>query len=483
MLQYLLNATAIWLLSLTLFDLFLRKESYHNYNRFYLFFTFFLGIFLPLWQWQDDSLVFQSSLQRPVERLLTAKQNMITTSTISAAKTDWEVYLWYIYLAGVLISSLLLIAEVVKIIRLYHSGSRSRQGSGIIIQTGKDHSPFSLFNMIFVSSRDNYNPEEWDMLIAHEQMHGMLLHFIDVLVMQLARIVFWFHPLVYIYNTRLVMQHEYQADRVSAAKPQFYGQFLIEQALLQNAPSLTHSFNRSPIKNRIVMLTRTSSFAAKTKMLVFIPLALVCIVCFSKNSFSQKFEKNGNIVTYHGNKFELSEPETDTIVIVNPVTGKEETKIATKVPYPVKMNGSKIYAPWEIKNNASPALGTPYNAESALNAETLKEYLLSNLKEELAKLKDDTYALNLQHVVVDEKGRIVYFEYNGISVFGAAGNDPNKSGVDKSVQTRITRQVYTLLNNAPAHTPASVNAHDVPAMISDYDRGMFTIKDRKVSSL
>jgi hypothetical protein len=43
MLQYLLNATAIWLISLVLFDLFLRRESYHGYNRFYLLFTTLVG--------------------------------------------------------------------------------------------------------------------------------------------------------------------------------------------------------------------------------------------------------------------------------------------------------------------------------------------------------------------------------------------------------------------------------------------------------
>ena len=82
MLQYLFNATAIWLLSLIIFDVFLKKGNYHGYNRFYLLITFILGIFLPLWQWQDDSPIFQSSLQHQVDRLLTVKQNVITTTTL-----------------------------------------------------------------------------------------------------------------------------------------------------------------------------------------------------------------------------------------------------------------------------------------------------------------------------------------------------------------------------------------------------------------
>ena len=35
------------------------------------------------------------------------------------------------------------------------------------------------------------------------------------------------------------------------------------------------------------MLTRKSTTAARTKMLVFIPVIMVCLLCFSKNIFSQ----------------------------------------------------------------------------------------------------------------------------------------------------------------------------------------------------
>jgi len=90
------------------------------------------------------------------------------------------------------------------------------------------------------------------------------------------------------------------------------------------------------------MLYRKSSAASRTKMLVFIPLALVCLVCFSKNTFSQHFKKNGNIVTYRGNKIELSELTLDTVTVIDPVTGKELMKVLRHDPAPIKMNGKKI---------------------------------------------------------------------------------------------------------------------------------------------
>ena len=455
MLQYLLNATAIWLISLVLFDVFLRRESYHGYNRFYLLFTFLLGALLPLWQWQGDSPVYTAALQRPVERVIAAKETIVASATPVSASVDWELYLGYIYLAGAFVSLVLLLAEVVKIVGLYRAGNRYREGSCIIIETNKDCAPFSIFNYVFVSSRARYDEEEWATIIAHEQMHGLLFHFVDLLLMQVARIVFWFHPLVYVYQKRLMMQHEYQADKAGQAQPQFYGRFLIEQALLQTAPKITHSFNRSPIKNRIVMLTRKSSTTARIKMLVFVPLALVCALCFSKNAFSQKFVKNGNVITYRGNRFEMSEPMTDTMTMTDPVSGKEKQMLVTRDPLVIKMNGKKLYNTDEVTTRPQPFTKNG----------SIEEYLLKNLSEELNKLPDGEYSPGLSEVVFDANGKIIFYQYSGMF------NKPLQQDIEKALANKIDK----LLHDAPAVQPAKLNSQNV-AVRSDIMLNEYTVE-------
>jgi hypothetical protein len=287
MLQYLLNASAIWLISLVLFDLFLRRESYHNYNRFYLLFTFLLGALFPLVQWQGNSKPLPATLQKPVDEVIIVKQNVIAATT-HASTFDWQQWLFIIYITSAAIAVVLLLIETAKLITLYRSGKRSKQDTWTIIETGKDHAPFSFMNALFICSRQQYNNDEWNMILIHEKRHTALFHFTDLLLMQLAHIVFWFHPLVYVYNKRLLLVHEYQADKASGKQPQVYGKFLVEQALLQAAPTISHSFNRSPIKKRILMLTYRSSAASRLKMIVFIPLIAVSLLCFTKNSLSQK---------------------------------------------------------------------------------------------------------------------------------------------------------------------------------------------------
>ena len=95
MLQYILNTTAIWLISLVLFDVFLRRESYHSYNRLYLLATFLMGILVPLWQWQDDGMMHNIRTRDSVEQVISTKQRIVT-ATAESTPLSWEQWLMII---------------------------------------------------------------------------------------------------------------------------------------------------------------------------------------------------------------------------------------------------------------------------------------------------------------------------------------------------------------------------------------------------
>jgi len=331
MIQYLLNATAIWLLSLVVFDMFLKKEAYHSYNRLYLISTLLAGIFLPLIHWQNQTVIYGQS--NAVQNAVEIKARIADNATISNTHTDWQHYLLYIYIAGAAVSLLLFIIELIKLTMLYRRGKVSMEGAWTIIETGGNHAPFSIFNYTFVNSKAQYSAEQWNIILTHEQLHSMAFHFVDLLLIQIVRILFWFHPLVYVYQRRLLMLHEYQADRVSAVQPRLYGQFIIEQAMLNRAPAVSHSFSYSPVKSRISMLSKKSSALAKSKLLLVLPLTVVCLLLFTENSFSAKFSRQGNIVKYRGNTIELSQQlPPDTVIVLDPSTGKQRMLVTTLNP-------------------------------------------------------------------------------------------------------------------------------------------------------
>lgn len=484
MLQYLLNATAIWLLSLVVFDVFLRREAFHGYNRLYLLATFALGLLLPLYSWQPDSIVYSSGLGRPViEQTAIVKQGIVASGT-SAFVLSIEALLWGLYLSGAFISLLFLLKEVFVLIGMYRKGDKSKDGVWTIVETGKEHTPFSAFRIVFISSRKNYDAGQLQIILSHEEQHGHLLHFIDLVFIQLAKIVFWFHPLAYIYHSRLMIVHEYQADAAVDKAPAVYGHFLVEQAILGPAPALSHTFNRTPIKKRILMLTRKSSALSKSKTLVAVPLILICILCFTKNAFSDdKRVKDGNKITYRGNVIEMKEWGPDTVMVQNPSTGEIEIRIIRRDPSPVILNGKKIYTEEKIPVKAN-KMGGPSNTTSGFTDKGLKEYLLTSLKDELKKLKDGNYYLTLSNIIIDEKGGIVYFDYGGISASEFGEKNVKTPTMGQEQQDVFARKIVHLLHNAPKHIAATVNGEYVPSLMNNADFwNPFIIKNGELTAL
>lgn len=333
---YLFNATGIWLVSLLAYDLLLRRESYHRYNRAYLLGTLLAGFLLPALPWLHEALLPQA-LEVPVRSVARLRQSIVPDVVTSPATTNtlpWYLLVYYAGACGVLLLSL---ADIAKVLRYYRRAKKTHAHGWVIAETGATHSPFSLRGILFVESRAAYTAGEWHMILLHEGAHRHRWHMADLLVLCTARVALWFHPLVHVYYYRLRMVHEYEADHLArTADTPAYGRFLIEQAVLHAGPALTHSFNHSPIKQRIRMMTHTSGKIAQSKKLVLLLLLPFMAACFSNSKESDTASKDSAVVTdpITGKNWVVAVNETpgpkDTIIVTNPTTGKEEMKIVDK---------------------------------------------------------------------------------------------------------------------------------------------------------
>ncbi|MCB9045385.1 MAG: M56 family metallopeptidase [Chitinophagales bacterium] len=469
MLQYIINTTAIWLTGLIVFDLFLRREANHGYNRFYLLVILFAGALIPLWSWGGDSVIYNANISKPIaEQSAAIRQTIVEAS--EGGIIGWEQWLFIIYITGAAIVSVFLLKDLVNIMQLYRQGILSKDGTWTIIETGKAQSPFSAFRYVYISSKDNYTEEELRMILTHEEQHGHLLHFVDVLLVRLANIFFWFNPLIYILEKRLLMVHEYQADAAVSTTPSAYGQFLVEQSILGSAPVLAHSFTRSPLKKRILMLTRKTTALAKSKQLLLLPVLAIAMLSFTENSFLEGIPspvREGNKVTYRGNTFEFPSSENDTVMVTDPTTGDMQLVITSKEPSnPNKMNDERVYMPGELQTSSGSK--DRYTGPSSLNDQALKEYLLTNMKKEIKKLADGEYRLLIGAVVIDKKGNIVYFEFDSVEkLAGTKNGRPQYKFISEKINETFAKRTAVLLNNAPNHTPASNNGVEVNSAINN----------------
>jgi len=460
MTQYLLNASAIWLLSLLMFDGFLRRQSHHGYNRFYLLFTLLLGILLPLIHWQQPETAVPKILHRQVREVITAKQTVTTALAPDVQSPQYSI-LWLLWIAGATITAIILIADGVKVIRYHRTGKVTREGMWTIIETGKPHAPFSFRNTLFISNKNSYSVAEWQMLIQHEARHTGMLHLADLLLLHLLRIVCWFHPLVYSYHNRLLMVHEYQAD-AGAADTGSYSRFLLEQSMLASAPLITHSFNRSPIKTRIMMLQINSPSRPGVRSLLLAPV-IACSALFFSDTISAQNKEHDGKMAMKDNKVTFTAPANKLML-----KGSENMEVSI-APYPLKLNGEKIYNSDDKASPSRPASGN------------IEDYLLTGLQDELSTLTDGRYSVDVHYLLVDATGAVAYYEYGGI--YSKNLNGSGKEGpMGEEITKKIGDKVNKLIAALPAMTPASAAGRKV-AYNPDVMLGMrkIIVKNHKVT--
>lgn len=483
MLQYLINTTAIWLMSLLIFDIFLRKENYHGYNRIYLTGTLLLGIFLPLLSWKTKIITttFTPHLYNSnVPVTFASPINTVGSRTITASSPSplsWITIIIGLYALGVLFKLSQLAAELLKLRNYYNKGNKHQHGGWTIIETGKTHGPFSFLNCLYVSNVTQYDAQQFEIIVQHETEHRRLRHFADLLLIEFSSIIFWFHPLVHLYNKRLLMVHEYQADKIVGNDITYYQQLLVETSLLYSGGLLTHSFNRSPIKGRIYMLSRRFEKGNRLKLLFALPLFVCSLLFFTEckkvvkpNTSASKdwaaafmdtsFIHHTHMVTFKGNVFEIPYPVRKPMPPILRVlkqqtertTGKhvdvniDTMKVTSSYP-PVKMNGERIYC---YVSGVAPQFPTE---DGSLN-----KYIFRNCLKEMGALNDGEYMISISDVIVDKSGKIVYYSTPVLSDEG-----PQPAGV----QAAIVAKTMDLLDHAPLCKPATKDGKYVLATLPD----------------
>lgn len=275
MLNYLFQIILFQLLFLLIYDAFLKRETFFNYNRLYLLTTAVLSFVLPLVQLQ----VFANSI--PEVLVINLPEvvigNVDNTKSIASSQTASEITMqgnwqWmYVIYAGMLIATSVFVIKLFKLLYLIEKNPKRWHGDILIIKLLKSTAAFSFFNRVFIG--DAINETERNTILQHEMVHVNHKHSIDLLLFEVLRIVMWFNPLIYLYQSRITALHEYIADAEATKNQdkQLYYQNLLAQVFDTNKISFINPFyKQSLIKKRIVMLSKS-----KSKQLHLIKYALL----------------------------------------------------------------------------------------------------------------------------------------------------------------------------------------------------------------
>ena len=132
---------------------------------------------------------------------------------------------------------------------------------------------YSFSKTIFIGKGALKNGEIDNDLLIDEIAHKRQLHSIDVVLLELLCVFYWFNPVIYLFKKLIKTNHEYLADDyviMSGADREKYSNKLIDLTFRNRTLNLASGFNYLLIKNRIVMLSKSE----QKKRLVF-PLVMI----------------------------------------------------------------------------------------------------------------------------------------------------------------------------------------------------------------
>ncbi|WP_298545498.1 M56 family metallopeptidase [uncultured Aquimarina sp.] len=279
MFHYLLQVLIFQLLFLVIYDVLHKKDTFFNWNRLYLLVAPFLSLILPFIELDflnsSSAEIYVSNIERTIiastETIITNINQTEATTQTSSHSVNW---LMIIYAFGILISLVHLILKFHKLHILRNVSNISKVfDKRIVILPNSSHA-FSFWNTIFLG--DSLTDEEKKNIISHELVHVNHKHTIDQIGIEILKILLWWNPLVYIYQARITLLHEYIADSVTISKVNqrnYIEQLLNAAFQTEKITFINQFFNQSLIKKRILMLQKSQSKSiAKFKYLLLIPV-------------------------------------------------------------------------------------------------------------------------------------------------------------------------------------------------------------------
>tara|TARA_R110002020_G_scaffold66032_14_gene173929 strand:- start:7040 stop:8455 length:1416 start_codon:yes stop_codon:yes gene_type:complete len=289
MIHSLIQILVFQVLFLAVYETFLKKETFFNLNRIYLLLTPILGTALPF---ISVDFIQKSIPQEYVVQLPAVVVGDTISEAIPNATSFWLPSLLDLWLFGIALSAVIFIWKIFRITKIYLSGNTVYFDGLKLKILPKTDTAFSFFNTIYLG--ENISEEKRSSIVAHEKIHIQQKHTLDLLFFEILRIIFWFNPLIYVFQNRMATLHEFIADEKLTAendKKQYYQNLLSEVFQTEKISFINTFFNQSLIKKRISMLQKSKSRkAAQLKYLLLLP-AICAMLIYTACSNEPKTEE------------------------------------------------------------------------------------------------------------------------------------------------------------------------------------------------
>ena len=307
---FILKSAFVLALLVSLFMIFMSRETFHKLNRYIMLSIVFIALLLPAVNLGIESPF--KGLAAAIENSFAAEEPEAVVGEIAIDMSAFDELLpdvalelpplepveekpfnWLLLAAAVyfLVVAVLVVRQAVMYVQVARIIARSRvvdaslygcEGINLRVHSGKEK-PFSWFHWVVVSE-DDLDDGAREILI-HETAHARAGHSWDIVLADAVIIMQWFNPLAWIMKNSLKDIHEFEADEAvinSGINAKQYQLLIIKKAVGARLYSIANSFNHSLTKKRITMMCKEKSKKWRcAKALYIVPVAAIAALAFT----------------------------------------------------------------------------------------------------------------------------------------------------------------------------------------------------------
>jgi hypothetical protein len=196
----------------------------------------------------------------------------VDNATAPIGDSFWK-FAVILYALGLVIFSYRFVTSLLTLHKLGLRSTVQKRGRLRIKRTSGKTS-YTFLNTIFLP-----HGETDEIIVEHEKTHVEQFHWIDLFLAELASIVLWFNPVIFVLKRELQLQHEFLADRsvLNHGIPfEQYAQCLIRNIHPRMSGNGISPLGSTSIKNRILMMTRKET--SRYLLIIYLIMLPVCAI-------------------------------------------------------------------------------------------------------------------------------------------------------------------------------------------------------------
>lgn len=303
-LYYCLKAGLVLIWFWIIYRLFLQKETFYRFNRFFLLTGMVTALLLPLYTVHYTVEILPAEMMVYTTTETDAETNRVAAAmyianesglinhfdhgTESVAAVEKKSVLTalfrnglpVVYITGALVLLLFRLFGVFRLVRIIRKNKKQPSTHYCLIESTDIQNPFSFFRFVFLPA--HLSKQEKAIILKHEATHIRQKHRIDLLFSELLAMFWWFNPIIWIYGKIVRNNHEYLADEAVLKEYDSltYRQTLVNQWVKATVFPLANSFSYANQVKRINMMKKYNSNPTKQLLSLFI-LPGICLILAS----------------------------------------------------------------------------------------------------------------------------------------------------------------------------------------------------------